>query len=181
MPQIATISGTDSADEWQTASRRMLEDTGYRKAFEAWESGPEPPYEHYSQVLLRAMPYSPAIEPLGERPKTPRVFELRTYHSPTWRQLHALHERFAGPEVRIFHRVGVHPVLYSETVFGPNMPNLTYLIPFSDLAAREKAWSAFSADPEWIKVRQVSIDAHGQISSMMQISLYRATAYSPVP
>jgi hypothetical protein len=60
------------------------------------------------------------------------------------------------------------------------MPNLTYVIPFENLAAREKAWDAFGADPEWIKVRKESIDKHGQISSVMQISLYRATAYSPI-
>jgi hypothetical protein len=60
------------------------------------------------------------------------------------------------------------------------MPNLTYLTPFADLAARDKAWSAFSADPEWVKVRKESIDAHGQISSVIQITLLRAAPYSPL-
>jgi hypothetical protein len=60
------------------------------------------------------------------------------------------------------------------------MPNLTYVIPFDNLAARERAWNAFSADPEWIKVRKESIDLHGQIVSSNQISLYRATPYSPI-
>jgi hypothetical protein len=54
------------------------------------------------------------------------------------------------------------------------------LIPFDDLAAREKAWNAFGADPEWVKVRKESIDRHGQISSVSQISLFRAAAYSPI-
>jgi hypothetical protein len=102
------------------------------------------------------------------------------YHSPTWRQLRALHERFAGPEIRIFHRVGVHPVFYTSTLIGANLPNLTYMIPFESLAAREKAWSAFAADPEWVKVRRESIEKHGQISSIIQISLYQATRYSPI-
>jgi hypothetical protein len=60
------------------------------------------------------------------------------------------------------------------------MPNLTYVIPFENLAAREKAWDAFGADPEWVKVRKESTDKHGQISSVIQISLYRATPYSPI-
>jgi hypothetical protein len=105
---------------------------------------------------------------------------LRVYHSPTWRQLKALHERFAGPEIQIFHRVGIHPILYSSTLIGTNMPNLTYLIPFENLAAREKAWETFAGDPEWIKVRKESIEKHGQMSSIIQISLFKATAYSPV-
>jgi hypothetical protein len=60
------------------------------------------------------------------------------------------------------------------------MPNLTYLIPFDSLAAREQAWAAFGADPEWAKVRQESVEKYGQISNIIGISLYRATAWSPV-
>ena len=89
-------------------------------------------------------------------------------------------ERFAGPETKIFHRVGVNPIFYSSTVVGPNMPNLTYVIPFDDLAAREKAWNAFAADPEWAKVRKESIDQHGQITINNLISIYRAAPYSPI-
>jgi hypothetical protein len=62
-----------------------------------------------------------------------RIFELRVYHS--------------GPAMEILHRSGIHPILYSPT---------TFFIPFDSLAAREKAWTAFSADPEWIKLRQSS-------------------------
>jgi hypothetical protein len=65
-------------------------------------------------------------------------------------------------------------------VIGPHMPNLTYLIPFEDLAAREKAWNAFAADPDWVKARKESIDQHGQIVSYNQISLYKAAPYSPI-
>lgn len=91
-----------------------------------------------------------------------------------------MNERFAGLEIKFFQRVGVNPLSYSTTVFGTMRPNLTYIIPFENLAAREKAWNAFGADPEWIKVRRESIERGGQISSQMQISLYRVTAYSPV-
>jgi hypothetical protein len=116
----------------------------------------------------------------AEPPKKPCIFEIRQYHSPTWRQLGFLHERFSGPEIQIFHRVGVHPILYSQTVIGPNMPNLTYVIPFDDLAARERAWDAFGADPEWQKVRKESLERGGQIASVNSISLYRAAPYSPI-
>ena len=116
----------------------------------------------------------------GEKKVDNRVFELRVYHSPTARQNKALHERFSGHEIKIFHRVGVNPILYTTTVFGANRPNLTYLIPFDTLAAREKAWAAFSADEEWVRVRKESIDRSGQISSVMNISLYKAMPYSPI-
>ena len=178
MPQVVAIYGFQSLDEMWGVHTRIMQDAESVKSLEQWDSG-DAPFEQQSSVLLQASDYSPEIVTPAE-PKTSRIFELRVYHSPTWRQLKALHERFAGPEVRIFHRVGVHPMLYSSTLIGPNMPNLTYLIPFENLAAREKAWDAFGADPEWIKVRKESIERHGQVSSVIQISLFRATAYSPI-
>jgi hypothetical protein len=180
MPQVAVITAYDSIEHAFNSRTKLTGDAEARKGFDVWESGSEQPYEHVSNTLLEATPYSPEIVIDREPRKAPRIFELRVYHSPTWRQLAALHERFAGPEIKIFRRVGVNPIFYSSTVFGENLPNLTYLIPFSDLAAREKAWATFAADPEWVKVRKESIDRGGQISSVMQISLYRATPYSPI-
>lgn len=180
MPQYAAVIGYRSLAEIEKVQSALDAQPEFQKALAEWERDPEPPYEHYSTSLLAATDYSPEIKPLDPAPKTPRIFELRTYHSPTWRQLRALHERFAGPEIKIFHRVGVNPVLYSTMIYGANQPNLTYLIPFENLAAREKAWAAFGADPEWIKVRKESVEQHGQISSVIQIWLFRATPYSPV-
>lgn len=179
MPQAAAIFGFDSLEQMWGIHSRLQQDQALVKAFEHAESGPEPLVEQQSSILLEATDYSPEIS-TSAKAGAPRIFELRVYHSPTWRQLRALHERFAGPEIKIFHRVGVHPLLYTQTVIGPNMPNLTYLIPFDDLAAREKAWNAFGADPEWLKVRQQSIEKGGQISSVIQIAIYKAAAYSPI-
>ncbi|MFN7996680.1 MAG: NIPSNAP family protein [Bryobacteraceae bacterium] len=179
MPQVALIVGVESVDQIWSASKALFADTEFSQAFDRWETG-EPPYISTSTSLLRATDYSPEIMAQQTPSGSPRIFELRTYHSPTTRQLKALHERFAGPEIKIFHRTGVHPLFYSSTVFGANRPNLTYLIPFESLAAREKAWNAFGADEEWIRVRKESIDRSGQISSVIQMSLYRAMPYSPV-
>src|SRR5260370_14048304 len=156
MPQIAVIYGFTSLDEMWSVHGKILGDPDLLKAFEALESGPEPSFESLDTTLLEAAPYSPEIAPATDGKA--RIFELRVYHSPTYRQLAALHERFSGLEIRIFHRVGIHPILYSSTLIGQNIPNLTYLIPFENLAAREKAWTAFAADPEWVKVRNESID-----------------------
>ena len=180
MPQVMLILGFPSLDEWENLRRKLAEDQAYSQARAALDGDSEPPYDTQANVLVEATDYSPEIAPDAEPRKTSRIFELRVYHSPTRRQLRALHERFSSAEIKIFHRSGIHPILYSQTVFGPNMPNLTYLTPFENLAAREKAWEAFGADPEWAKVRKESVDKHGQISSVIQISFFRATAYSPI-
>lgn len=179
MPQYAVLLGLTSLAELESLTARLNQDAALQKFHVAWENGAEAPYEHYTQSLLKAAAYCPEPGPLPAVDK-PRIYELRTYHSPTWRQLAALHQRFAGSEIKIFQRCGVHPILYSETMVGPQMPNLTYVIPFRNLAEREKAWDAFGADPEWIKVRRESIEASGQISSVIQIALYKATPYSPI-
>jgi hypothetical protein len=180
VPAMVTLAGFADFAEFEAAMSRTRSDPGYQKALAELESGAEPPYDRVDVTLLEATDYSPEIVPLKERPKTSRIFELRVYHSPTLRQNQLLHERFAGPEIKIFHRVGVHPILYSSTLIGPNMPNLTYLTPFATLADREKAWDAFGADPEWIKVRKESIDRGGQITNQISILLLRPTDYSPI-
>jgi hypothetical protein len=150
------------------------------EAIEKLDEGGEPLYEHFERVLLRPTPFSPEIVPLKEKPAKPRLFELRVYHSPTQRQLGYLHDRFAGPEIPIFHKSGIHPVLYANTIAGPLMPNLTYLTPFADFGAREKAWDAFGADPAWLKAREESIQKGGQIVSNSTITLLRPTPFSPI-
>jgi len=177
VPQILVIAGFASATDALSLYPRLHQQEGYSGAVEKWEAGAIPPYEQSASTLLEAAEYSPEFP--AESAKQPRIFELRTYHSPTWRQLGALHQRFSGREIAIFHRSGIHPLFYTSTVFGNNLPNLTYLIPFDDLASREKAWSAFGADPEWVKVRKESVAKDGEIASVIQISLFKATAYSP--
>ena len=180
LPAMVTLVGYPGYAEMEAAGKTILGDPGFQKASDEVQQGPEPPYDRSDVVLLEATDYSPEIVPLAARPKVSRIFELRVYHSPTVRQNRLLHERFAGSEIKIFHRVGVHPILYSSTLIGPNMPNLTYLTPFATLAEREKAWDAFGADPDWIKVRKESIDRGGQITNQISITLLRPTDYSPI-
>jgi hypothetical protein len=182
-PQMQTtlvLTGYTDAAEMNAAKAKIEGDSGYRKAYAEWEGGSEPPFDSLDRVLLQATDFSPEIAPLAEKPKTPRYFELRVYHSPTARQLALLHERFAGAEIGIFHRCGIHPIVYTNTLIGPEIPNLTYLIPFASLADREKAWDAFGADPEWAKVRAESVARGGQIVAYANHSIWRATAYSPI-
>jgi hypothetical protein len=177
---MLALTGFSSYEEMSETAAKIEGDAAFQKASEELERGAEPPYDTAERVLLSATDFSPEIVPLAEKPKSPRYFELRVYHSPTQRQLRLVHERFSGSEIKIFHRSGVHPIFYSDTIIGPEMPNLTYMIPFSSLAEREKAWDAFGADPEWTKVRAESIARGGQIVNYNNISLWRATAFSPI-
>jgi hypothetical protein len=174
------LSGFPSLEEMAAAESRMEADSAFQKGHQELERGTEPAYDSRQRVLLRATDFSQEIVPPSEKPQRPRYFEIRVYHSPTERQLRLVHERFAGPEIKIFHRSGIHPILYADTLAGPDMPNLTYIIPFSSLGDREKAWDTFGADAEWLKAREESIARGGQIVDYQNLSIWRAAPFSPI-
>jgi hypothetical protein len=177
-PEVLAVVGFSDFAEFTDRRAKMAADPAVVKAQAKWESGPEPPFDSRQVTLLEAAPYSPPSLSVASG-SARRYFELRVYHASSSAVLRRLHERFAGPETKIFARSGIHPVLYTSTIIGPDMPNLAYLIPFDSLGAREKAWDTFNADPEWLKVREES-NKNGQLVSVSNISIYRAVAYSPV-
>lgn len=177
-PQLVLLVGYSSLEQLEAVQGKLDADSELSAAFAKIEKDPEPLFDNQIDTLLEAAPYSPEV--VMEKHAKPRLFELRTYHSPTRSQHRAVNERFAGPEIKVFHKCGIFPILYTSTIIGSNMPNLTYLIPFESLAAREKAWDAFAVDPDWIKARKESVDKGGQIVAVTDLSIYRASAYSPV-
>lgn len=140
----------------------------------------EPAFYRTEATLLRSTSFCPpfAATPAGEPPH--RVYELRIYESPTNRQLSYLHDRFAGGEIDVFHRTGIHPILYADTVFGPNLPNMVYLTPFESADHREKAWVAFRNDPDWIRIRDESIRHGGEIVRNITNMFLSPMSFSPI-
>jgi hypothetical protein len=178
VPQIMMLTGYSSFEQIAATQDKLNSDAALKAAYEKIEAVTEPLYETRTTSILEPTPYSPAIA-VEKRDKA-RYYEVRIYHAPTEWQFRALHDRMLGPVAKLFKVHGIEPLFYSTTRVGPNMPNITYMIPWDSLAAREKAWDAFGADPEWVKARKDSIDKSGQIVTMNDIEIYRATAYSPV-
>jgi hypothetical protein len=162
LPTALIIFTYPSLAEMETHWGKLNSDPDYASAITEVEKD-EPAFYRTEAMLLRSTPFCPpfAATPAGDPPH--KLYELRIYESPTNRQLGYLHDRFAGGEIDIFHKSGIHPVLYANTIFGPNIPNLTYLIPFESETHREKAWAAFNADPDWVKIRADSIQRGGEI------------------
>jgi hypothetical protein len=180
LPLVTVVSGYQSVDETWSVRARLNADKPFEAATDAWQAGAEPPFDSMTTLLLEAAEFSPELAPLDPQPKTPRIFEMRVYQTRTLKGLRGLQERFAEAEVKILAKAGSQPILFGATAIGPDNPNLTWMIAFEDMAAREKFNAAFAADPDWIKLRQQSLDRYGQIPSIRRITLYRATAYSPI-
>src|SRR5882762_4507301 len=84
-PEVLAIYGFSSMEEMWDVHTKMSHDETVGKGAQVLESGAEPAFESLDSSVVEAADYSPEIKP--EVSDTPRVFEVRVYHSPTSRQL----------------------------------------------------------------------------------------------
>ena len=159
---------------------RLAADAEYGRAAASFLALPpsDPPFEGCDSSLVAAVPTLPGIaRPAGEAASPSRVFELRTYRSPSEPAGRRKVEMFeAGGELALFARLGMHTVFFGRDLVGAGLPSLTYMLVFADVAAREKAWAAFRVHPEWVKLRDQP--AYADIVSSIDASLLRPTDYS---
>jgi hypothetical protein len=57
--------------------------------------------------------------------------------------------------------------------------DLVYILAFQDSEAREQAWEAFRADPDWLKARADS-EADGPLVLSLESVFLDPTSYSPL-
>ncbi|MCA0232004.1 MAG: NIPSNAP family protein [Bacteroidetes bacterium] len=104
-----------------------------------------------------------------------RLFETRIYYTEPGR-LEALLARFRNHTTKIFEKHGMTNVGYWVPLHEEN--KLIYVLAYPDRAARDAAWKAFGADPEWVKVRTES-EVSGKIVSKVESIFMDATDFSP--
>jgi hypothetical protein len=114
-------------------------------------SAAEPPFERIESTLLKAFEGYPKLTPPAST-TAKRIFQLRTYESPTPADHIRKVEMFHQGEFRIFEKSGCGNVFFSDALVGPNLPKLTYMLTFPDMDALNAGWEKFFADPEWKKL-----------------------------
>jgi hypothetical protein len=109
------------------------------------------PYTRIEVITLRAFPKWPApTAPKLRGEKSERVYELRSYESPTEKlNINKVKMFNDGGETALFNRLNFNAVFYAEVLSGSHMPNLMYMTTFENKADRDKHWDAFGNDPEW--------------------------------
>jgi hypothetical protein len=180
LPLVTVIDAYASVEEAMGLRARLKADKAFQDATDAWQAGPDRPFESLASELLEASDFAPEFAPRNPPPKSPRIFEMRVYQTHTQKELRGLVERFAEAEVKILTRAGSQPVLFGTLLFGHDRPNLSWILAFDDMAAREKFAAAFNADPEWIALRKQSLERWGQIPSYRRLTLYRSATYSKI-
>jgi hypothetical protein len=113
--------------------------------------------------------------------KATRTFELRTYCAHPGK-LDALNARFREHTNALFQKHGMTLVAYWMPVTPPaegSGGTLIYVLAYPSVEAREAAWKAFGADPEWARVREAS-ERDGKLVAKVDSVIMQATDYSPM-
>ena len=105
---------------------------------------------------------------------------MRDYESHSEKASQKKIEMFNTAEIALFRKAGMSPVFFGETLIGANMPNLTYMLVYEDMAAHDRQWAAFSSDPDWRKLSTTPGLTDPDIVANITNMYVRPTAYSPI-
>jgi hypothetical protein len=149
-PYYVTLAQFPSLAAFQESVEHLVSDAAHQRELKKLSGASQFPFVRVESSLLRSFDVLPAaVLPNQDEKRPPRIFEMRTYESPSYFTLARKVRMFNQGEARIFERLQMRPVFFGETIVGPRQPNLTYMLSFDDLAARDNLWHAFGTDPEW--------------------------------
>lgn len=174
-PFLLLVMSYPSFDAMEKIGEAVEKDDGYLRGSVKFTSLPGQNYVRMERQLMRAFETIPDIE-VPKPAAAPRIFELRTYASNTRGSLKKKISMFDTGEIAIFRKTGLQPVFFGDMLLGDNLPNLTYMLTYDNLAAREKNWATFVSHPEWLKLRATPGFADAEIVSNISNSIL-----SPLP
>lgn len=116
------------------------------------------------------------LEKSSDKSPGNRVFEMRTYYTHPGK-LSALNKRFREHTNAIFVKHGMSLVGY--WIPEGSEDTLVYILAYPTKEAREAAWKAFGADPNWKKAFADSRKDGALVKKVDSVFL-SATDYSPI-
>lgn len=154
-PAFYVVIPGNSLEALVELNLRLAEDTVFTKAADPfWNAtAAAPAFQRAENSLLRAFAGWPKLTPpASAATKAKRIFQLRTYESPSNGDHVRKVEMFHSGEFEIFLKAGFHPVFFGDTLVGSRMPNLTYMLSFADTEEMNANWDVFRNDPDWKKL-----------------------------
>ena len=106
------------------------------------------------------------------------IYELRIYHCVPGR-LPDLLKRFDTITLKLWDKHGIKQAGFWTVLVGDSNQDLYYLLQWESLAEREKKFTAFGADPEWLKAR-AETEKNGAIVASITNNLMVPTSFSSV-
>lgn len=153
-PTYYVLIPSRSVEDLATLDFSLAKDDGFMKAAEPFWSAPAatPAFVRTDSTLLAAFEGYPRITPPPHTAGGKRVYQLRTYESPSFRDHVRKVEMFNSGEFDIFKAAGFDNVFFGDVLVGPRMPALTYMVSFPDLAQLNAHWAQFGGNPDWKKL-----------------------------
>lgn len=183
-PSVHVLIPHATMADFAAMPEKLAGDTAYTRAAASFSAAAPtaPPYASLDVKLMRAFPRFSRLElPEGARGNRPRIFELRTYFSHNDRAGATKIDMFdTGGEIEIFRRNGLNPVFFAQDLTGARLPSLTYMLTFTDFAARDRAWSSFGRDPAWGKLITTPGLTDPEITTGIDNQVLTPTAYSQI-
>jgi hypothetical protein len=106
------------------------------------------------------------------------IYELRIYNCLPGR-MPVLLNRFETVTLDMFKKYGIRSTGFWTTAGGESGQSLFYMLAWDSLAERERKWTAFAADPEWVAKRAES-ERDGPILASFTSQFLEPTAFSSV-
>ena len=151
-PAMYLLIPSTSLESLVTAELQLAKDEVFLKAAAPFWNAPAaaPAFVRLESSLMIAFEGWPRlVVPPVTAQHGKRVFQLRTYESPSNQDHLAKVDMFHHGEFEIFKKAGFWEVFFGDTLIGPRMPQLTYMVSFPDIAEIDVKWDAFRADPQW--------------------------------
>lgn len=117
-----------------------------------------PAFERVDVWLYRAFKGMPKMEiPAFSKNKAPgRVFEMRDYESHSEKAALKKMEMFDAGETDIMRDLGMSPMMFGQSLAGPNLPHLRYFTGGPTLEGHLANWKKFGPDPRWQKMSKMA-------------------------
>ncbi len=182
-PSLYLLLPASSADVLAGLEGKLASDDEYQKAGQAFLNAPAaaPAYERMESSLLRAFEGFPKLTPPPQTAtKAQRVFQMRTYESPSQAAHRRKIEMFHTGEFDIFREAGFNQVFYGDMLIGQRLPNLTYMLSFPDLSELNAKWAAFGSNPNWKKLVSSPRFNYESIVSNITNLILNPAAYSQI-
>jgi hypothetical protein len=152
-----------SVESVAVATQKLLADDEFLAKGASFLDAPAstPAYARVESSLMVAFTGMPHLETPAK--SEDRVFQLRTYESPSIKTGQKKIEMFNEGELDIFRKTGLTAVFFGETLIGGKMPNLTYMLGFESTKEQKAAWRRFRVDPGWKKLSAIPEYANERI------------------
>ena len=154
-PTFYLIIPGSSAELLATLDLHLAMDEAFVTAAQPFWAAPAtaPAFIRVDSSLLSAFEGWPKLTPSpASATKGKRTFQLRTYESPSFAAHVRKVEMFNNGEFAIFTAAGFHSIFYGDTLIGPRMPSLTYMLSATDANELNSYWDKFRDDPNWKKL-----------------------------